>query len=103
MAVDIQNGGIVFGDWKLVPIDAHNWELCHKHTPKKSDGAPKWNHCKKYYDEYTIDSALRYAADQEIKRVCIDEALTIQEALDRWEAILKKFIACISDVADILR
>lgn len=96
---DIQKGGIVFGDWKLMPIDSENWELCHRHVPRGADGAPKWNHCGKYYNEHTIGSALRYAADQEMKAKCKTGALEIVEALEIWYATLGEFVECLSGVS----
>ena len=97
MAVDVQNGGIVFGNWKLLPTDKENWELCEWYAPKGTDDAPSWHRIGKYYNEHTIGSALRYAADREMKAKCKDHALKILEALEMLDATLSEFTERLSE------
>lgn len=50
MSKDCQSNGIVFGDWKLVPVDARNWELCKL-------GESCWRPLGRFYQCNTIDNA----------------------------------------------
>lgn len=92
---DIQNNGIVFGDWKMVPLDSNNWELCHRHVTKETNasrsngtaGTVRWHRCGRYYQHDTFANALRYVADEELKRGCADEAKSITDALREYERI----------------
>ena len=56
-----QNTGIVFGDWKLIPIDGCNWELAHRHANTRGDNAGRvqWNRLGRYYQSNTFHLALR--------------------------------------------
>lgn len=86
-------GGIVFGDWMLAPMDANNWELCHWHVPKaagrhKGGTEPKWNRLGRFYQHNTVPQAIQYAADCELKDKAREQALTLQEALDEYRAII---------------
>lgn len=92
---DIQGGGIVFGDWKLFPMDDRNWELCHRHTGKargRNDAGtePRWYRQGRFYQYNTIDLALLYAADCEMKDGREDEAKRIMDALKEYRAIVEK-------------
>lgn len=75
--------GITFGAWRLSPCsgaNVRNWELYRNGS---STG--------RYYQYDTLANALRYAADDELKRGCADKAIPIREALDRLESILSGF------------
>lgn len=92
----VQSGGIVFGDWKLVPCEganAESWELCHYHaaTRGKSKGTVRWNRCGKYYQWDTVGSALLYAADFELRHGSTGEATDIREALAEYRRIVMEF------------
>lgn len=92
---DVQDTGIVFGDWKLVPVDSLNWELCHRHETTDnvraraagSVGTVRWHRLGRYYSYSTFGNALLYAADCELKRGCAEAVMELGEALDRYERI----------------
>lgn len=96
---DIQDVGIVFGDWKLIPLDGENWELCHRHVTKATAkakrngtaGMARWHRLGRYYQYGNIDSALAYAADAEVKADARDAAMDIREALAEYESIASFF------------
>ena len=98
------SGGIEFGDWRLVPVDSLNWELAHRRATldnrvtreRGTAGKVRWYRLGKYYSWNTIDSALLYAADAELKAGCKDTAMTLRDAASKWEATLKDFRECIS-------
>lgn len=60
---------IEFGDWQLRPVDSLNWQLWHRHamTAGKDKGTVKFVACGKFYSYSTLDNALLYAADCDIK------------------------------------
>ena len=106
---DIQNIGIQFGErWKLVPLDDRNWELCHKHETgdtytarsNGSVGEVKWHRLGKYYQHDTFGSALRFAADRELKESHAEVAADIMAALTEYERILQGFLEGLSDKRD---
>ena len=70
----VQNGGIEFGDWKLHPVDSRNWELCKR-------GESGWRPLGRFYQCNTIDAAIQYAADCELKDKCHDRAMELADAL----------------------
>ena len=91
-----QDTGIVFGDWKLVPNDGCNWELCHRRvtsdTPQTrkfgTSGQVRWHRLKRYYQSNTFHFALRHAADQELAAECESAAIPIEDALREYERIV---------------
>ena len=85
---------IEFGRWRLVPVDKLNWELCHWHTATrgKNAGTEQWNRLGRYYSYNTIDLALRYAADQEMREKDGDAVRAIADALSEYEAIIVRFM-----------
>jgi len=85
-----QNTGIVFGDWKLIPIDGCNWELAHRHANTRGDNAGRvqWNRLGRYYQSNTFHLALRHAADQELADECESAAIPIEDALRDYERIV---------------
>ena len=82
-----------FGDWRLVPADGLNWELCHRHAATKGKNAGKvgWHHLGRYYQHNTIGEALRFAASRELMERREGEAESIWEALAEYERILQGF------------
>lgn len=96
MSDNEKNDGIVFGDWKLVPVDARNWELCHRHavsdtpTARKAGtvGVVKWNRLGRFYQFNTFDLALQYAADFELKAKAHGRQMEIEDALYQYRAIV---------------
>lgn len=98
---DIQDIGVVFGDWKLVPLDKLNWELCHRHEMPDNEktrragtaGTLRWVKLGRYYSYNTFGNALRYIADVELKADVKDTTLELSEALDRYEAIAERIEA----------
>jgi hypothetical protein len=88
-STDCQNGGITFGRWKLFPVDANNWELCHWHvaTRGKNKGVEQWNRLGRYYSYNTFGNALLYAVDCEMKDECAEAVMELDAALDRYERI----------------
>lgn len=88
-----QTNGIVFGDWKLVPVDSRNWELCHRHVARatgrhKGGTRPQWNRLGRFYQCNTFDAAIQYAADCELKDECHDRAMGLAEAIAEYRAIV---------------
>lgn len=92
---------IEFGRWRLVPVDKLNWELCHWHvaTRGKNVGTEQWNRLGRYYSYNTIDLALRYAADQEMREKDGEAVHNILDALNEYETITAALMA---DVARAL-
>jgi hypothetical protein len=88
----VQDGGIVFGDWKLFPLDDLNWELCRKREITRGSNAGKveWRPCGKYYDCHTVGGAVRYAADAEMKELCQDSHIDLADAMDEHMRIVKR-------------
>ena len=93
---DIQDGSILLHeDWKLLPVDSRNWELCHRYevpakgARKASDGKT-WHRCGRYYSYNTIDCALLYVADQLMKDKCRDAAMLLDVAAAEWKATVRE-------------
>jgi hypothetical protein len=95
MAGKTTSGGIQFGDWKLIPMDANNWELAHRHANQRGDnkGRVQWNRLGRYYQYDTIPSALRYAADFEAKARHKESKATFEEYLREYEEMTERLIA----------
>lgn len=95
---------IEFGNWQLRPADSRNWQLWHLHIPAavgRHEGGtePRWMATGRFYQYDTIDNALLYAADQEVKAmdgtVCFMEyAALLRETLDGFE---KSILTSLSD------
>ena len=92
---DIQENGIVFGDWKLFPVDSINWELCHRHEVSrgKNAGTVKWVRLGRFYSWNTFKNALMYAADYELREGSRETATDIGGALNKYLDITEKFLA----------
>lgn len=94
---------IEFGDWQLRPVDTRNWQLWHRHVPaatgrNKGGTEPRWYPCGRFYSYGTIDSAVLYAADCEIKAMdgtCsfMEYVALLRETLDGFE---KSILASVS-------
>lgn len=95
MSKDCQDNGIVFGNWKLVPVDANNWELCHRHavrdtpTARKAGtvGVVQWNRLGRFYQYGTFPLAIQYAADCELKDECHGTVMELWDALAEYNRI----------------
>jgi hypothetical protein len=95
-----QTNGIVFGDWKLVPVDSRNWELCHRHVARatgrhKGGTRPQWNRLGRFYQCNTFDAAIQYAADCELKDEYYDRATGLSDALAEYRAIVDGMSAAV--------
>lgn len=105
---DCQNGGIVFGDWKLFPVDDRNWELCHRHAMADNArtreagtaGTLRWVRLGRYYSYNTFDLAVQYAADVELKAKAEERVMELQDALAAYRTIVDTLKA---DVVGALR
>lgn len=103
MSKDCQSNGIVFGDWKLVPVDARNWELCHRHAVSNTPTARKagtvgnvqWNRLGRFYQFNTFDLALQYAADEELKGKAYGRQMELQDALYEYRSIVDGMSAAV--------
>ena len=87
---DIQDIGILLAnEWKLVPLDDRNWELCHLHVAQPRGGReggtePRWYRCGRFYQYNTMDEAMLYVIDQLAKDGVRDEMLALASAMERW-------------------
>jgi hypothetical protein len=92
----VQEGGITFGDWKLMPVDSRNWELCHRHavsdtpTARRAGtvGIVQWNRLGRFYQFNTFDLALQYAADEELKGKAYGTAMELKDAIAEYRTII---------------
>lgn len=99
----VQEGGITFGDWKLMPVDSRNWELCHRHavndtpTARRAGtvGRVQWNRLGRFYQHSTFDAAIQYAADCELKDKCHDRAMELTEAIAEYRDIVDGMSAAV--------
>lgn len=93
---------IEFGEWRLVPCDTRNWELCHRHATSrgKNEGEVRWHRLGRYYQHNTLDEALRYAASQELMQRNRDEAESIWEALREYERITQTLLNGVRNLPD---
>ena len=80
---------IEFGAWRLVPVDARNWELCHLHVTSKGKnaGERRWHHLGRFYQYNTIGNALWYAATMELADHDDVAVMETREALSEFERI----------------
>lgn len=80
---------IQFGDWRLVPVDALNFELCHRHetTRGKNAGAVQWHRLGRFYSYGTLANALWYAATVELGERNDAAVMDIRSALREYERI----------------
>lgn len=83
---------IEFGNWQLRPMDARNWQLWHWRESARGDDKGKmgWHPEGRFYSYSTIDNALLYAADQEIKAMdgtagFMEYVSLLRETLDGFE------------------
>ena len=47
-----QVGGIVFGDWKLLPMDSLNWELCHWHEASHGRNSKRYDDPREICEDF---------------------------------------------------
>lgn len=101
---DVQEVGIVFGDFKLVPLDDRNWELCHRHetadtrTARESGtvGRVRWHRLGRYYQHNTIHLAIQYAADRALKDKAHGTQMELMDALHEYETITSALVSEVS-------
>lgn len=86
----VQSVGIVFGRWKLNPMDARNWELC-----ELRDG--KWRPLGRFYQYNSLDLALRYAADREMKDEAHGRVMELEDALHEYDRITRALLDGVRD------
>lgn len=88
---------IEFGDWQLRPLDGRNWELYHRHAASKGKdkGSTKWHRCGKYYSYNTLENALMFAADVELKSAT--GTLSASEFLEGYRRMLAEFSEALSE------
>ena len=88
--ISVQDGGIVFGEWKLFPVDARNWELCHRHANTRGDnrGVVQWNRLGRFYQYGTFPLAIQYAADCELKDEAHGRVMELEDALHEYDRIV---------------
>lgn len=102
---DIQDIGIMLADdWKLVPLDARNWELCHRHVGQargRNDAGtePRWFRCGRFYSYNTIGQALCYVADETMKAKARDQTIALADALAEYGRIADALAATITERA----
>lgn len=91
-----------FGDWKLVPVDARNFELCHRHVTKsgKNKGQVSWHRLGRYYSMASLNRALLYASSAEMSERDGGTSVDIHMALERWQAILDGFLMDLMTMLD---
>ena len=98
---DCQSDGIVFGDWKLYPLDDRNWELCHRHAASDTMsarragtvGEVKWHRLGRFYSWNTFANALGYTIDRELKDGTVEAARDIHAALTEYREISGRLLA----------
>lgn len=83
-----KTSGISFGKWLLRPAGGDNWELMES-KPGTKHG---WSTHNRFYQYNTLVNAFRYAANQELRRGCTEEVISINEALKEYERITNKLI-----------
>ena len=101
---DIQSGGILLAEnWKLVPVDQRNWELCNRHecadsaASRKSGNAGRvmWFRCGRFYSYNTVEEALLHVIDELWKSGCADGARELSAGLAGYRA-------CVAEVRETL-
>lgn len=110
MSNDCQDSGITFGEWKLVPVDSRNWELCHRHpvsdtpTARKAGtvGTVQWNRLGRFYSHNTFHLAIQYAADCELKDKCHDTVMELEDALHEYRTIVDALKADMLDAVAVM-
>ena len=99
---DIQDIGILLAnEWKLIPLDERNWELCHLHVAQPRGGReggtePRWYRCGRFYQYNTVDEAMLYVIDQLMKDGCKDDALALASAMRQWQQLAESIRAAAS-------
>lgn len=91
------NGVVLADDWKLVPVDARNWELCQFRRPCDNNGNPKegearWFRCGRFYSYGAIGHAMAYVADELMKEKANDKAMELRDAMSEWERIASSML-----------
>ena len=96
---NVEVGGILLtDDWKLLPVDDRNWELCHRHANGDNAksraagtvGQMRWHRCGRYYSYNTVGEAIAYVADVEMKRKATTTARSLDVAVAEWKATIRE-------------
>lgn len=89
---------IEFGDWQLRLHDNLNWELYHRHATKRGSnkGVTKWHPCERFYSYSTIENAIRFAADDDLRRL-YRGTFDASEFLTQYRSILTEFSEAVSE------
>lgn len=82
---------IEFGDWRLVPSGADNWELAHRHAAKsgKYEGQVRWIRIGRYYQYNTVANAVEYAIDCDMREG--KDVATLAEFLAQYRTMIAEF------------
>lgn len=85
---------IEFGNWRLVPVDQLNFELCHRHVTSrgKNAGTERWHRLGRFYSFSTIGNALWFAATRELAEEDGAAVAEIREALSEFERIANNLL-----------
>lgn len=93
---------IEFGNWQLrqMDSDATNWELYHRHVASKGKnaGIAQWSRMGRYYTFSTMDSAVWFAADYDIRAAdgtvsFMEYYELLKETVDEFE---KSILRCLA-------
>ena len=84
---------IEFGRWRLVPVDSLNWELHHLHvaTRGKNVGSEQWNRLGRYYSYNTVQNAVMFASDHEMREG--EDVTPLANALHEYRDIVGAMVA----------
>ena len=102
MASEVPEGGIILApDWKLVPLDERNWELCHRYATeargaRPASNGPVWHRCGRFYSYNTIGEALLYVADNLLKAKAHGRHMELQDAIHEYRAIAESLRQAVS-------
>lgn len=83
-------GAIRFGNWELRPVDARSWELYHLRASTRGfgDGTTRWSSEGRFYSYNTFHLAIQYAADRELKDKVYGNEMKLEDALQKYKAIV---------------
>ena len=95
MDVDKMGEVMLAPNWKLVPVDSRNWELCRLSTTQSTPvtrrngtvGEVRWHRCGRYYSYNTVAEALLYVADELMKERAHGRHMELQDALREYREI----------------